>query len=68
MISRARCSTTGSKRLEAAMSLFSLAEKAESVCRIKFIGQEDSGRSPEKSKLGGLSRNFGGQEERKNIF
>ena len=40
------------------MSLFSLAEKAESVCRIKFIGWEDSGRSPEKSKLGGLSSNF----------
>ena len=50
------------------MSLFSLAEKSESVCRIKFIGREDSGRSPEKSKLGGLSSNFGDQEERKNIF
>jgi hypothetical protein len=44
---------TGSNRLEAAMSLFSLPGKPESVYRIKFIGREDRGISPEKSKQGG---------------
>ena len=45
----------GSNRLEAAISLFSLPVKPESVCRIIFIGREDRGIGSEKSKNSGGS-------------
>ena len=50
------------------MSLLSLAEKPESVCRINFIGKEDRLRCHKKSKPGDMSSDFVSLKGRGNIF